>query len=514
LIRDQAWQQLITQIVYQKECSDLGLVMSEDELVDMVQGDHIHPELQVAFQNSETKQFDKRRLTDYLQKVAQLPEAQQARWHQFESSLAALRQREKVTQLMTQSAFITELEAQTQCHTAQTTLNVKCLYIPYHTCPDDVIQVTDKMLEDYLAAHKSAYQVEESRSVRYITLPITPTKEDEQAFQEELQTLKKSFGQAKDDRTFAKINTDGKPSLSYFSCAAQQLPSALAAQKHQLKRGVVVGPVQEGNAYKLYKVAAINPQAASQYDIVVIEKQLVPGDQARDQLFRKADYCASTVNNATQLEAYAAQEALQLHEAQVSKNEGKVGNLSKARELVRWLYNDAVVGQVSPVFELDSEYVVAVMTGHVRPGTALLAQVRDEISLKVSNEHKARIMMSELQKLASTTLEEKATQYGHGAKLLEVNKLRFEDDTLPSAGMARQAVGTAFALQPGAQSAVADDNGVLVVELVAKNTEATLEKVADYQHRLKQWAQIRQPYDVLQALKALAQIKDNRHKFY
>jgi peptidyl-prolyl cis-trans isomerase D len=264
--------------------------------------------------------------------------------------------------------------------------------------------------------------------------------------------------------------------------------------------------------YKLYKVAAINPQAANPYDIAVIEKQLVPGDQARDQLFRKADYCASTVNNTSQLEAYAAQDTLQLHEAKVNKNEEQVGDLSQARELVRWLYNDAVVGQVSPIFELDNKYVVAVMTEHIPPGTAPLAQVRNEISLKVSNEHKARAIIGKLQKLPNTTtLEEKVAHYSDVARLLEVKKLRFEDDTLQSAGMARQAVGTAFALQPGAQATVADDHGVLVVEVVAKNSTIILENVADHQQRLALLAKIKQPYNVLQALKALAQIKDNRY---
>jgi peptidyl-prolyl cis-trans isomerase D len=513
LARDRAWQRLTAQIIYQKECDALGLVISEDELVDMVQGEHIHPELQVAFQNPKTKQFDKRQLTDYLQKLAQMPAAQQSQWRQFESGMATLRQREKFIQLMVQSAFITELEAQTQHSTTRATRHVKCLYIPYHTRLDSTVQRNERILKKYLREHKSAYQVEESRSIQYVTFPVAPTEEDIQAFQEELQTLKQSFSLAKDDRAFAKINTDGRPSQAYFNATPQQLPDAFATQKHPLKQGSVIGPVQEGNAHKLYKVAATNPQA-NQYDIAVIEKQLIPGDQARDQVFRKADYCACAVNNATQLKAYAAQEALQLHEAQVSKNAAQVGDLAQTREIVRWLYNDAVLGQVSPVFELDNEYVVAVMTKHVPAGTAPLEQVRDEIALKVGNEHAALAIMADLKKIAGTTLEEKIVQYGKGAKLLEVKALRFDDDILQGAGMARRAVGTAFALYPGEQATVADDNGVLVVEAVAENSTGALENVADYQQKLKQLDKIMQPYRVSQALKALAQVKDNRYKFY
>jgi peptidyl-prolyl cis-trans isomerase D len=511
LVRDRAWQRLAAQIIYQKECDALGLVISEDELVDMVQGEHIHPELQIAFQDPTTKQFDKRQLTDYLQKLAQMPDAQQSQWYQFESGMAILRQREKFTQLMVQSAFITELEAQTQHNTTQATRHVKCLYIPYHTRLDSTVQLNERILKKYLREHKSAYQVEESRGIQYVTFPVVPTEEDIQAFQEELQTLKQSFSLAKDDRAFAKINTDGRP--AYFNATPQQLPEAFATQKYPLKTGSVIGPVQEGNAHRLYKVTATNPQA-NQYDITVIEKQLIPGDQARDQVFRKADYCACTANNATQLKAYAAQEALQLHEAQVGKNAVQIGGLSQSREIVRWLYNDAVVGQVSSVFELDNEYIVAVMTKHVPSGTAPLEQVRDEISLKVSNEHKALAIMADLQKITGTPLEEKIVQYGEGARRLEVKELRFDDDILQGAGMARRAVGTAFALYPGEQATVADDNGVLVVEVVAENSTRALENAADRQQKLQQLDKIMQPYRVSQALKALAQIKDNRYKFY
>ncbi|MCU0318367.1 MAG: SurA N-terminal domain-containing protein [Amoebophilaceae bacterium] len=514
IIGDQAWNQLVTDIVYQKECGYLGLAISEDELVDMVQGDHIHPELQTAFQNSETKRFDKQQLIDYLKRLAQMPEAQQAQWHQFESGLATLRQREKLAQLMKKSTFITTLEAKEQYDMDQTTFHVKCLYVPYYTCSDDATQVTDKMLKAYLSSHKSTYQVEESRSIRYVTFPIIPTQEDVQAFHEELKTVKESFSQAKADRVFAKVNTDGMPSSSYLQLTAQQLPEVLATQKSRLKEGMVIGPVQEGTVYKLYKVVAIDPQATHPYDIAVIEKHLVPGDQTRDHIFKKADYCASTVKNAAQLKTYSTQEALPLYEAQVGKNDVQIGTLSQARELVRWLYNDAAVGQISPVFELGGEYVVAVMTNQASKGVAPLAQVRDEITLKTHNERKARTIMTKLQQLSGTTLEEKMTQYGDGARLLEVKELRFDDDILSSAGMARQAVGTACALQPGAQATVADENGVLVVEVVAKNVAGSVRDVATYQQSLTYLAQIGQPYSTLEALKALAKVTDNRYKFY
>ncbi|MEM9416857.1 MAG: SurA N-terminal domain-containing protein [Bacteroidota bacterium] len=514
LIREQAWKQLIAQTTLQKEEAALGLTVSDEELVDMVQGDHIHPELQASFQDPKTKQFDKQRLITYLQNLPQMPAAQQAQWRYFERQLATFRNREKFTQLMQQSALITDLEAQAKQEAAHHPRSVKCLYVPYYSYPDDNVSINDAMLKQYLKAHKSAYQVKESRGIQYISLPIEPTAADQQAFQQELQALKKGFAQARDALTFAQVNTDGPPAAASLQLTAQQLPEVLAQQKNRLKKGHVIGPVQEDAVYKLYRVISLPKQPKQSYKIAVIEKQLTPGDQARDQVFRKADYCASTVQDAAQLAAYADQEGLALQDAQVQANDTQVGTLPQARELVRWLYNDAKVGQVSSVFEVGDNYVVAVMTEHVPAGTAPLAQVRDEIALKVRNEHKASLIMAQLQQTSGETLQEKATQYGKASQLLTVKELCLDDDTLDNAGMARRAIGAAFALQPGERTTVADDNGVLIVELVAKNRVESGEDLKAQKQRLQQLTKTMQPYMVFDALEGLAKVKDNRYRFY
>ena len=266
-IRDLAWKKLVEQITVQKACTTLGLEVSDDELVDKVQGNRIHPELQAYFQDPETQQFDKQRLINYLQNLPQMPAAQQAQWRYFENQLATSRNHEKFIQLMQQSTLITDLEGQAQHEAANNTRSIKCLYMPYYSYPDDEVPITDAMLQQYLKAHKSAYQVEESKHIRYLVLPIKPTVEDQQAFQEELQALKKAFAQAQDPHTFAKFNTDGQPASACLQLTAQQLPEVLAQQKARLKQGHVVGPIDEGAVHKLYKLVTLPTQANQCYEI-------------------------------------------------------------------------------------------------------------------------------------------------------------------------------------------------------------------------------------------------------
>ncbi|MDQ3392854.1 MAG: SurA N-terminal domain-containing protein, partial [Bacteroidota bacterium] len=53
-IRQQAWDYLIVKKAFKKQYDRLGLAVTDDEVVDMVQGNNIHPDLVQAFTNPET----------------------------------------------------------------------------------------------------------------------------------------------------------------------------------------------------------------------------------------------------------------------------------------------------------------------------------------------------------------------------------------------------------------------------------------------------------------------------
>jgi peptidyl-prolyl cis-trans isomerase D len=69
-LREQTWNQLLARRAYQPEFDKLGLQTSDDEIVDLVQGDNISPSLKQAFTDPKTGQFDKTRLIEYLKKPA------------------------------------------------------------------------------------------------------------------------------------------------------------------------------------------------------------------------------------------------------------------------------------------------------------------------------------------------------------------------------------------------------------------------------------------------------------
>ena len=106
-LRDQAWNQTIYRLAFQPEWEKLGLTVSDDELVDMVQGDNVSPGIKQAFTDPKTGQFDKARLIEYLKNLDKLPPENQAAWRNFEANLPAERLANKYNALLKNSVYVT-----------------------------------------------------------------------------------------------------------------------------------------------------------------------------------------------------------------------------------------------------------------------------------------------------------------------------------------------------------------------------------------------------------------------
>ena len=132
VLRDQAWQQLIHQIAYGSEYENLGLSVSEAELIDMVQGDRIRSDLKEGFKDEETNEFDPIKLQSYLQNFSELPAQQQALWYDYEQSLIPTRLREKYTNLLEKSIYITQAEVRLAAETEQKRLDIRYLVHTLH----------------------------------------------------------------------------------------------------------------------------------------------------------------------------------------------------------------------------------------------------------------------------------------------------------------------------------------------------------------------------------------------
>jgi peptidyl-prolyl cis-trans isomerase D len=249
-LREQAWNQMLFEIAYKKEFDKLGLKVSTEELVDMVQGNNISPQVRQAFTNPQTGVFDKSAIINYLKGLKNLPPQQQVAWANFESNLSADRLREKYEGLMRLSVFATTAEAQKEYQAQNAKADVKFLFVPYYTINDTTVKVTDSQLQDYLNKHKDEYPGVNSRSIQYVTFSVAPSKEDSATLYNEIKSLARGLGAAKNDSTFAQQNSDIRVPL-YLT--AGEMPEQLRASIPTFSVGGIYGPFREGNTYFIYK---------------------------------------------------------------------------------------------------------------------------------------------------------------------------------------------------------------------------------------------------------------------
>ena len=341
-IRDQAWNQFVVDIAYKKQFDKLGLTVTDDELIDMVQGNHISPSIMQAFSDPTTGKFDKNAVVNYLKNLKTLPVEQQKSWENFEKSLREERMRSKYENLLKFSTYTPKALAEKEyvAQTAKATL--RYLYVPYFSIVDTTIKVTDSELEKYLSAHRQEYKGTDTRSIEYVTFPVQPAKDDSSALYTEIKELARGLATAQNDSAFAAMNSDTPLPINM----------SLANMSDQLKEAVktfvpggVYGPYREGNTYFIYKyggtkVDSISSAKAS-HILIRAENQ---SDSAKAVARAKGESILAQIRAGANFEALAATSSADPGSAQRG---GDVGYFQNNGAMVK-PFEEAVFSATAP----------------------------------------------------------------------------------------------------------------------------------------------------------------------
>ncbi len=279
------------------------------------------------------------------------------------------------------------------------------------------------------------------------------------------------------------------------------------------KPGLINKLVESQFGYHIIKVTeSINNNV---FYIASIEREISPSDETRNKAFRKADFFASTSGNYDEFIANAERDSLQVFNAEnIGKNDRRFNNIGDARTVIQWAYNDAKIGSVSEVKELEDQYVVATLTKITDEGNASLEDVRDQIEPKVKNEKMGDIIIEKLVSM-SGSLDEISENYGADAKVYNSSDLKISSNSLPSVGFAPVAIGEAFALKSGEVSKpIKEENGVVIVEMVNLTQAPEIADYSTYKKQLEQRLSSRVSFNAGEAIKEKANIKDLRYRFF
>jgi peptidyl-prolyl cis-trans isomerase D len=252
-LRQQAWEMLILRHAIRKEYAKVGVVVSDEEVVDMITGKNVDESIKQSFINQQTGQFDRAQLGTYINQLKAMPEGSEprVRWEIFERELKPSRERLKYENLLIKSAYVTNAQAEFDYHMQNDVAEVKYLYVPFYSVSDTAVTVTDADLKAYYNKNKHKFKAEHTRDLKYVSFPVLPSADDTLAIKEEISRLAAEFKTAENDSVFATINSDG--SNAYAKYTPGNLPDFVKTS--DLVPGTIIGPFIDDSSFKVVKVS-------------------------------------------------------------------------------------------------------------------------------------------------------------------------------------------------------------------------------------------------------------------
>ena len=263
-IREAVYQQMVRDRLLEDQASDLGLVVTKEEINDLVHGQSISPILQQLpfFLDPQTGVFSRTALVEFLN-VINTPSANpqeqvlvdqyKSMWLFIENMVKTQRLEEKYISLLTNSVIVNDIEAKKTFDLSQQNADVEFVMKSYFTVPDSAVTVTDKEIRDFYNKNKKSFKLEAPLvKISYFTKEILPSDEDFAAIEEQSQIAFTQLQSAANPATVVADYSD-TPYRDVFLGENLLTPSQLDfARTADLSD--IYGPVREGDSFQLYKL--------------------------------------------------------------------------------------------------------------------------------------------------------------------------------------------------------------------------------------------------------------------
>jgi len=478
-VRQQTWNQVVNEIVMNKQYDMLGVSVSVEELDDLVRGKNPHQVIDQSFRDQKTGQFDPKLVTQFLQNLDNpemvTPENKQ-RYLQMEKYIKSDRQSTKYNSLITKAFYVPTAFAKRNYNESNTMAQVRITGIPYQTVSDSAVKVTDADYEKYYTENKYKFKQDKPvRDIDYVLFEPKMSAEDITLLKSNIQKAYDEFMVTTDVAGFVNSTSDNRYDSTWHRRGT--FSPNIDSMLFNAPVGQVSQPVEDNGMYRIFKV---------------VDRQAKPDSLKASHIL--ISYAGTPIQTATRTREAASKLAdsiLNVVQKTPAAFEGIAGTISDDETAktklgdLGWFadgamvpeFNEAVLkGSVGDITKVETQfgYHIIKVVGKKDPSTKIKVASIDFGMEPGSRTIEAFYNDASNFSATNNTQEkfEKAVK-DKGLNLRNAPKLAESDNTIPGLTAAREVVRWSFneETEKGSVSNVFDVEGTYVVAVLKNKVE-------------------------------------------
>ena len=475
-INQEVYAQMVNEILLNEELEKLGIVVSKEELADLLSGDNISPQVRQYFTNPQTGEFDRQGLLNFMQVVLD-PEAhgyntpellaqiepQRQLWLRLGQQVKQDRAIQKFANLLSRAVMPNKLDIENSFEDSKTSANIAYALQPYTSIADSTIAVSDSELKAEYNKVKESYKMPERRAIKYIKIDIEPSEADYAKAKEKVEMNQSVFAETDDVVAFIANNSDESYDDSFVAISSMPEKMKKFAQSAAVNES---SPLEfENDTYTMYRLMDTKVAPDS------IKVRLLSFQPRSTEI----DSVLNVLNNGgsfAELSAkYNGNDEIWLTENMAS---------SVGRPFINKVFSETGNGYFKAE-SLGGEHIVQILS---RTAPVKKAKVAAYVLAVVPSTETHTVLYNQLSSYSA--INNTAEKFSAGAKeagyTVSSYECSAEDYSLPGINDSRQAIRWAFNADKGEVSEIftADDSFVIVaLDNIFKEGYTPLEQLKD-----------------------------------
>ncbi|PKD43669.1 hypothetical protein CWD77_08885 [Rhodohalobacter barkolensis] len=503
MYENQAWEDLVAARLIEQKINELGITVTDSELMEMVTGDNPAPFIREQFQQ-EDGTIDQ----IALRAAIESPENSEI-WIMIEQQLRENRRQQKLNNFISSGMQVSSMDIRNEFIRANSFADIEYVRFPYSEISNDEITVTEDELRDYYENNSARFQRNETYQFRFVSWDKTPTAEDTTNTVQEIEDLRPAFEDAVNDSLFV---------LRYQSAVPYRGSFVSIDEIRDEYRPVV--DLEEG---EVSEVVMING------DPFVFKKIEQRGDEIKFAVLSygvEADPIGTIDRLAEEAEEFqfyaesdgfeeeAERRELEVQQATATKDTPFIPGLGASEQTLRILEN-LRENRISDPIELDNVFIVAQMLEKTPEGTRPFEEVRSQVENAVRTQKRKELMASRVSERLQGNSDLESLASASDREVQSASDIRMNGSNISGAGRELRVIGAIFDMEVGETSnAIQGENAVFVVRVTnfdkADPSEMTSADESEIRNRLEQQKFTSFNEVFIERLREGADIKDNR----